>query len=164
MRKLIFLSKGARLLVLGLFVATGGQAIATERDDLPKINSAQTRDGKGVPSGRSDSGEDYIHAHLAKADDANYGFSEHIPIKVGPRHKDLPHILYLNSLRGPNGEPIEWERIGACCDFEIKDAPLGGVLDIYRLRIAGPYRDLYLFVDMYNTAPLELPSGFTQRN
>ncbi len=166
MRNFKFISGSLRLFAFGVSVALTSHVIATEINDLPKLTSAQTRDGKGVPSGRSDSSEDFIHPRLEKAKDANYGLSEHSPVKVGPRHGGLPpHILYLNSLRGPNGEPIEWERIGACCDSDIKDAPLGGgVLDIYRLRISGPFRDLYLFVDMYNVAPLEVPSGLTQRN
>src|SRR5689334_13916853 len=115
MRTLNHISRSLRLFALGLSVAITSHVIATELNDLPKLTSAQTRNGKGVPSGRSDSREDYIHTRLEKAKDANYGLNEHNPVKVGPRHSDLPHILYLNSLRGPNGEPIEWERIGACC-------------------------------------------------
>lgn len=157
--------KFAFVFALGISSFMAGRVIGGELDGLPKLNSAQTRDGKGVPSGRSDSREDYLHMRLGKATDANYGRTEHTPVKIGPRHGGLPHILYLNSLRGPNAEPIEWERIGTCCEFELKSAPLGGgMLDIYRLRIDGPFRDIYLFVDMYDSAQLEVPAGLTQRN
>jgi hypothetical protein len=93
-----------------------------------------------------------------------YAFSKNLPVKVGRHDETRAHLLYLNSLRGPNGEPVEFERLGACCPFDSPHSKLGGMLDIYRMRIDGPFSETYIFVDMYEDAPLQIPVGFTQRN
>jgi hypothetical protein len=130
---------------------------------LPPIESAYTRNGRGVPYGRSDSSEAYLRAELPIANNPEYGFIEQNPIQVGPRTGDLQHIRYLNSLRGPNGEPIEYERKGSCCPFDTEHAALGGLLDIYRVRIDGSSSEMYLFVDMYTAGTAQIPFGLTQR-
>ncbi|MEZ5460525.1 hypothetical protein [Dokdonella sp.] len=130
---------------------------------LPAIVSAQTRDGRGIPNGRSDSDEPYLRLQMPVATAPDFGLTEHNPVKVGPFDETMPHLLYLNSLRGPNGEPLDYERLGACCPFDIDNELQGGLLDIYRLRVDGRIGETYLFVDMYRSAPLQLPAGFTQR-
>ncbi|APW37769.1 hypothetical protein RD110_11660 [Rhodoferax koreense] len=99
------------------------------------------------------------------ASDPKYGFAKESAIRVGPRSSAVFHIQYLNALRGPNGEPITYERLGACCDFQTANSPFagGGLLDIYRVRVDGTSEDVFLFVNMYDPGPPELPAGFTQR-
>jgi hypothetical protein len=143
-------------------VSTTPVATASERE-LPPIESSYTRNGRGVPYGRSDSDEAYVYIPLPVAKSPDYGFTKENPVKVGPRNDGLPHIRYLNSLRGPNGEVIEYERKGSCCPFEAEQAPLGALLDIYRLKTEGSSKDIYIFVDMYTSGTLQIPVGLTQR-
>jgi hypothetical protein len=123
-----------------------------------------TQDGKGVPNGRSDSEMPFIQASMPLSTDSHYGYTVENPIKVGPRTAARVHILYLNSLRGPNGEPIEYERLGSCCKFETKNSAFGaGLLDMYRITFDGTSKELVLYVNMYDPGPPQLPMGFTQR-
>lgn len=68
---------------------------------------------------------------------------------------------YLDRLRGPNGEPVTYERTGSCCTFPTDNSPFGGGrLDIYEVRMEGREVDLYL--NMYDPAPdtLRAADGF----
>jgi hypothetical protein len=38
---------------------------------------------------------------------------------------------FLNALSGPNGEKIEYYRIGSCCPFETKNSEWGGISELY---------------------------------
>jgi len=97
------------------------------------------------------------------ASDPEYGKSSDKPIRTGPVFS-RGHILFLNALRGPNGEPIEYERIGSCCAFEDESPPFrGGLLDVYRIKIDGSSVEVLLFVDMYRMGLPEVPAGFTVR-
>jgi hypothetical protein len=132
----------------------------------PVIVSSLRQGGKGVPNGRSDSTGPYFRSvKLPIATDPGYGYSAAKPIKTGSRNNNI-HILYLNSLRGPKGEPVTYERRGACCDFEDKSLPMGGgLLDVYDVNVDGSSKSITIYVDMYRTGqgPLQLPVGFTAR-
>lgn len=98
------------------------------------------------------------------SDDPAYGFSPDNPIRVGPITARGAHLFYLNSLRGQNGEPVEYERTGACCSFDDASLPMGGgLIDVYKISIDGRTDALTLFVDMYRKGPPKIPAGFTQR-
>lgn len=91
-----------------------------------------------------------------------YGYSEKNPIKVGgisdgPRNE----INYLNSLTGPNGERIWFNRSGSCCQFETKNSPFGaGMLDKYKVTYEGKKDTVVLYLNMYDKADLRAPEGF----
>ena len=131
---------------------------------IPPITSSQTKDGKGIPNGRSDTSAPYWqHTEIKIASDPEYGRTSTKPLRTGPI-LSRRHILFLNALRGPNGEPVEYERIGACCNFEDKSLPLGGgLLDVYRIKIDGSSVEVLLYVDMYRKGLPEIPVGFTAR-
>jgi hypothetical protein len=132
--------------------------------ELPRIQSSATRDGRGIPNGRSDAARPFIRASMEVSTDRSYGYSKDNPIKVGPRSPSLLHIQYLNSLRGPGGEPVEYERKGACCEFATRNSEFGGgLLDVYRVKVDGKEKDVFLFVNMYDPGPPKIPAGFTQR-
>jgi len=118
----------------------------------------------GVPNGRSDRNEPFFKTvRLPLASDLNYGVTPEKPIKTGPRQYNI-HILLLNSLRGANGEPIEYERKTSCCFFEDKNLQLGGgMLDVYELRVLGTSQTFKLYINMYHDGPPAIPVGFTQR-
>lgn len=129
----------------------------------PKILSSTRSEGKGVPNGRSDSAAPYLRIKLQPATDPQYGYSPGKPIRTAPRAAGL-HIAYLNALRGPKGEPVTYERRGACCEFEDKSLPLGGgLLDVYKLQVDGSNDVLTLYVDMYRSGPPQVPAGLTMR-
>lgn len=129
-----------------------------------KILSSLRAKGKGIPHGRSDSTAPFLRGvNMQSANDPEYGYSQEKPIRLGK----LParsNIYYLNTLRGPNGEAIEYERKGACCEFKDKSLPLGGgLLDVYRVKVDGSDDEITLYVDMYRMGPPQLPVGFTAR-
>jgi hypothetical protein len=130
----------------------------------PKILSVTRQNGKGIPNGRSDSAAPYLRViKLQTATDPGYGYSAANPIKTGPYDNRL-HLLYLNSLRDPKGEPVAYERRGACCEYEDKALPSGGgLLDAYDIQIDGGSKTITIYVDMYRIGPPMLPIGFTAR-
>lgn len=130
----------------------------------PVIVSSLRSGGKGVPNGRSDSTAPYLRTlKLPVATDPGYGYSAAKPIRTGPYDTRL-HLLYLNSLRGPKGEPVTYERRGACCEFEDKSLPRGGgLLDVYDIQVDGGSKTITIYVDMYRIGPPQLPVGFTAR-
>lgn len=90
----------------------------------------------------------------AMATDETYGYTKENPIKVGggvfggPPREDA----YLGNLRGPNGEPLTYERSGS--------EPFGDtILDIYE--IFGLAQTVILYVDEYNYTEPQAPVGFT---
>lgn len=146
------------------------QPIADANNPEPVIVSSLRQGGKGVPNGRSDSTEPYFRTlKLPVATDPGYGYSAAKPIKTGPRDKSFHH-LYLNSLRGPKGEPVTYERRGACCEYQDKSIPTvsglpsgGGLLDVYDIQVDGGSKTITIYVDMYRSGPPLLPVGFTGR-
>lgn len=129
-----------------------------------EISSAAKRDGRGYPYGRSDGPGPYLRLlRLPTASDPSYGTTPENPICTGPV-RNLGHILFLQSLRGPADEPIEYERKGSCCGFLDSRVPQGGgLLDVYMLKVQGSDAMRELFVDMYRPCPMLIPAGLTQR-
>jgi hypothetical protein len=152
-----------RSFVLGLGVTTALIAVGCATPE-PRILSSQTKQGKGWPNGRSDSSEPFLtQSRLATSSDASYGYTKENPIRTGSI-ASRQHILLLNSLRGPKGEPVAYERIGSCCHFEDKALPRGnGLLDVYSLQIDGNADGVKLFFDSYRPGTPMIPLGFTAR-
>src|SRR5690349_8450372 len=53
----------------------------------------------------------------------SYGFSPENPIHVGGG-PDGQHT-FLDTLRGPEGQPLAWRRLGSCCEFETPNSLMG---------------------------------------
>jgi len=90
--------------------------------------------------------------------DPNYGYSPEAPIRVGNSNLydgAAREEAYLQSLRGPGGEELRYERLDA-----IKLEGLA-VLDVYELDYTGLENPLILYLDMYTFEPLMLPQGLT---
>ena len=101
------------------------------------------------------------------AQETAYGTSESRPIKVKKDGLSGPasERAYLDSLKGPKGQKVSYERTGSCCGFETPDAPLGmAFLDRFQVSYEGSHEAIYLYLDMYSAfepkAPL--PEGFTR--
>lgn len=136
--------------------------------NLPNLVSRTSSDGKGYPSGRSDE-EPYIHLETI-ASDEQYGRSPANPVKVGGLVKSgvtsgsAKEKVFLNSLRGPEGQIIEYERLGSCCPFETPNSPWGtGLLDVFAVTWQGLEEPVMLYLNMYDAGELMVPQGFTPR-
>ena len=86
--------------------------------------------------------------------DATYGYSKDNPIKVGGDAFGGPsrERAYLDSLSGPNGEAVSYERTGSLGYGDT-------ILDIYQITYAGTTKTLY--IDEYSYETLMAPLGFT---
>ena len=98
----------------------------------------------------------------ALPDSETYGYSKTNPIKVGGfANGPANERRFLNSLSGPDGEPIWYERSGSCCSFDTKNSPYGmGLLDIYRVTYQGKKDTVVLYLNMYDKAKTGVPKGF----
>lgn len=97
--------------------------------------------------------------------DETYGYSEKNAIKVGGFEQGPKNERdYLNSLTGPNGEPVFFKRKGSCCDFKTSNSPLGiGLLDMYNVWYAGKNDTVLLYINMYDKGKLKAPKGFIMK-
>ena len=90
------------------------------------------------------------------ADDRTYGYSRENAIRVGDGGElfggPARERAYLDNLRGPNGEPISYERLGSL-NFE------DTILDEYR--IAGLATPVTVYLDIYQFEELRAPVGLT---
>ena len=95
----------------------------------------------------------------ARREPGSYGFSPENPIHVGGG-PDGQHA-FLETLRGPDGEPLAWRRLGSCCEFETPNGIMGfGLLDMYEVTYEGLERSVILYLDMYESGPVMAPAGF----
>jgi hypothetical protein len=84
--------------------------------------------------------------------EATYGTDMANPIKIGGGPLDGPmrEDAYLSILRGPNGEPLTYQSLGATADGELD-----------RVEIQGLDEPVHLFLDKYNYELLRAPAGLT---
>ncbi|QOW11980.1 2-dehydro-3-deoxyphosphooctonate aldolase [Kaistella flava (ex Peng et al. 2021)] len=97
--------------------------------------------------------------------DSTYGFTEKKPIKVGGGEGGpLSERKYLNSLIGPNGESVTFNRIGSCCFFKSSSSPMGGgLLDKFAVTYEGKKDTVVLYLNMYEKGKLLAPVGFKMK-
>jgi hypothetical protein len=95
----------------------------------------------------------------AWGEEGGYGFTPENPIHVGGGPSG--QRAFLEALRGPNGEPLAWRRLGSCCEFETPNGLMGlGLLDLYEVTYEGLAQPVILYLDMYDSGPLAAPAGF----
>ena len=115
--------------------------------------------GHGFPYGTS-SGEPW--QVLSKtAQSREYGYSKSMPVKVGGG--PAGERRYLNSLQGPEGQEIQYERLGSCCSFETKNSEIGGLLDVFSVTWQGAPKAVELYLDMYDLEEPMVPLGLKAR-
>jgi hypothetical protein len=129
----------------------------------PEILAVTKYNGRGSPWGRSDSSEVFTRLTQIAAT-PTYGFTQSNPIKVGGL-SESQEAGYLNGLRGPAGEPIDYERIGSCCPFKTDKGLVDGIglLDAFRVTYKGQPQAATLYIDFYDEEPLYVPLGFIAR-
>jgi TonB family protein len=103
----------------------------------------------------------------AYATEPAWGYDAAHPIRVGGLRRDsLPQSegAFLNALRGPADEVVEYEREGSCCAFDTPNGIGGhGFLDVFRVTIQGRPAPVRLYLDMYDPGPRDVPAGFAYR-
>ena len=155
-----------KLALLFSFLLLGSSCSSTQPaapQPQPKTVASTSVQGRGYPFG--DSGSGPFTGVTTPATSPDYG-SQANPVKVGGglERGSRNEQLYLKSLRGPNGEVIEYERRGSCCPFETKNSEFGsGLLDAYNITYPGLAKPLVLYIDMYDADTLYIPPGFTAR-
>ena len=93
--------------------------------------------------------------------DKKYGYEQNhkTAIKVGKIENEQ---AYLKALRGPDGEPVEFNRLSSCCGFKSKKAVFGkGFLDKYEVCYEGLEEPIILYLNGYDFEPPRSPIGFT---
>lgn len=156
MKKPLFFFTGG-VVLLGLLVGCN-----TSGPPVPPPRSAA-----GVLSGPSVAGlpADSSVTAQTPATDPAYGYTPEKPIKVGGIHArrgPANERAFLASLRGPNGEPVRFERQGSCCPFPTPNGLMGnGLLDRYAVWIGDDPEPRILFVNMYDYERPLIPVGFT---
>lgn len=100
------------------------------------------------------------------SNDSTYGYSEQNPIMVGSKGGGPTNERrFLNSLMGPDGEPITFSRLGSCCHFNTKNGQFGdvGLLDKYQIAHKGLEQPIILYINMYDSDVLKIPVGFKRK-
>ena len=126
-------------------------------------------DGRGWPFGES--GLVPVMSIGETSRSRSYGWSEKNPIKLGgydpvmgPASGQERQVWFLNSLWGPEGETVFYERIGTCCPFQHFGAPLDrAMLDVYSLTWEGLPEPGLLYMDRYRDGPVRVPAGLTTK-
>jgi len=93
----------------------------------------------------------------------SYGYTAENPVKVGGQIENgaANERKYLNSLTGPNGEELEYHRLGSCCHFKTANGIMGtGLLDRYEVKYAGLSKPIIIYINMYDKDELKAPKGF----
>lgn len=94
-----------------------------------------------------------------------YGYTEKDPIKVGGGVSAGYHFMFLQHLRGKNGERLQVERLGSCCDYKNADADIGlngsGVLTTFKIYYPGMPEPKILYFDKYRKGKLYIPHWLT---
>jgi hypothetical protein len=87
--------------------------------------------------------------------DATYGYTKDNPIKVAGHWMEGParERAYLDSLCGPDGETISYQRLGS-------EGHGDTILDKYEVTYEGMNKTFILYIDMYEFEPLMAPVGF----
>lgn len=98
--------------------------------------------------------------HESRAAEQDYGLTPENPIHVGGGPEG--QHSFLDALRGPEGQPLTWRRLGSCCEFETPNGFMGvGLLDLYEVTYEGLEQPIILYLDMYDAEPVSAPAGFS---
>lgn len=98
----------------------------------------------------------------------NYAYTPKYPVHVGGYDKaNFQENVdrYLNALKGPSGEAIQFIYQGTCCEYKSARDQFGlANLEVYEIRFYGQeLSPLLLYLDVYHVERLEAPNGLTYR-
>ncbi len=156
------------LRLVGILLVAGCAA-GTSPDTPPRLLVEASQSGRGWPFGESGDGPLLLLTATSRNED--YGWTPKKPVSPGGYDSEaqgqgglVRQQRYMNSLWGPHGETIFYERIGTCCPFDLYGAPLDkGMLDVYALTWNGLAKPKHLYLDRYREGPLKIPVGLTTK-
>jgi hypothetical protein len=156
------------LIVLVISLSVAACAHRSHHSPFQPEQFSPLQEGRpGWPWGESGAGP---LMHIAEqARDARYGWTPDQPIRLGGYSVGLAEaveqqIRFLNSLWGPQGDVLLYEKVGTCCPFDWRGAPLDkGTLDVFELRGGGLPRPRHLYLDRYRRDSPRIPIGLTSR-
>lgn len=121
------------------------------------------RTGYGSPTLEQELVNDHLFKVTKYAEDNTYGYSPENPVMVGgPEDGPKNERRFLHALAGPNGETLDYFRLGSCCPFPTEKGFMGGgLLDMYEINYEGCEEPVVLFINMYDSDKLRAPVGFT---
>ena len=99
------------------------------------------------------------------SEDQTYGYESDVKtaIKVGTIANEY---AFLKALCGPNGESIQYRRIGSCCAFKTKSKTArakSGLMDKYEVYYQGLEKPVILYLNGYEYETPKCPYGFTYK-
>ncbi len=103
--------------------------------------------------------------NLTEKVSGSYGFKEKEPIKVGGGDMPTRVYEYMKHLKGPNGEPVTFEKIGNGASYDNPDRTLTkmekGKLYMYEIKIHGTDKKYLIYFDQYRYEHPKILKGFT---
>jgi hypothetical protein len=92
------------------------------------------------------------------SEDPKYGFTQEQPVQVGGGSMYGParERRYLDALRGPAGQPVQYKRTGSTAQ-----SVNGTILDAYEVTYERLEKPATLYLDEYHFGDLRAPQGFT---
>lgn len=162
-------SRGSSTLLARMFIAMLLGACASATRQPPPITSSTTSTSQNGTVITADMiGRSRGTMVLARrATDAAYAYSEGGAVKIGGGFGEGSDRTYqfLNSLRGPNGEALQYDRVGTCCPFKAPSSPFGeGVLEVFTLTYPGLSQPKRLYFNWYEEEEALIPVGLTVAN
>ncbi|SKC47711.1 hypothetical protein [Ohtaekwangia koreensis] len=98
---------------------------------------------------------------------SKYGYTPEAPITLGVRNQYVSVTYpekYLNSLTGPQGEQVLYERVKSCCFFKTANSDAAyqnvGVLEIYEVSYEGLKTPKLLYLNFFDEGKAFAPQGF----
>jgi hypothetical protein len=98
---------------------------------------------------------------------SEYGYSTKHPIKLGVTSEYISVTYpekYLQSITGPQGQAIVYERIKSCCFFKTVNSDAAyqnvGVLEVYEITYEGLPSPKILYLNFFDEGAVFAPQGF----
>lgn len=109
--------------------------------------------------------EGTITPNLDEKVSGTYGFKEKDPIKVGGGDMPTRVYEYLKHLKGPEGEPVTFVKLGNGNSYDNPDRSLTnmekGKLYMYEIKIHGTNKSFIIYFDQYRYEQPKVLKGFT---
>jgi len=154
-----------RILALSTISLVFSTCTSTTPRQPPQITSSSTAASGGVRITEEMMGRGRGTMVIARqATDPKYGFSEKASIAIGGGFDEgLDRTFrFLNSLLGPNGEAVSYDRVGTCCSFKTGKSPFGeGLLEVYEIKVANAPDAQRLYFNWYDQDEVFVPVGLT---
>jgi hypothetical protein len=157
----------AALLALDLVAGCGGpQGPARDAegegvpgaDFRPSEPAAPPETGRAAMQGQS--GDEPSLELVLSTDDPTYGFTRENPVRLGSPGGASPLLVrrFLSALWGPAGQPLRYERAGAC-----STDPDRATGEAYSVTYEGLDAPLILYFELRSSGDLRVPVGLSAR-